>query len=166
MKVFGNGTGSINTGGAIIQAAGERRDEASFTDLVHRMTGVASSQVVNGARIHGDYTTGFAGTFTGEAATTARVQGAAANQSGAGQGKRTIDKTSVLYEQALALESYFVKIMLSSMRNTIQKSGLTDGGFATRMYEDMLYDEYTVALTKQAGFGLADQIYLELDRTA
>ena len=32
------------------------------------------------------------------------------------------------------------------------------------MYEDMLYDEYTTALTKNAGFGIADAIYLELSR--
>ena len=30
------------------------------------------------------------------------------------------------------------------------------------MYEDMLYDELAVSMTKNAGFGLADQIYLEL----
>ena len=30
------------------------------------------------------------------------------------------------------------------------------------MYEDMIYDEYTASLTKNARFGLADQIYLEL----
>ncbi|MBQ3686363.1 MAG: rod-binding protein, partial [Treponema sp.] len=29
-------------------------------------------------------------------------------------------------------------------------------------YEDMLYDNYAEALTKDAGFGLADQIYIEL----
>ena len=32
------------------------------------------------------------------------------------------------------------------------------------LIEDMLYDEYTTALTKNAGFGIADAIYLELSR--
>jgi flagellar protein FlgJ len=30
------------------------------------------------------------------------------------------------------------------------------------MYEDMLYDEYATSMTKNAGFGLADQIYMQL----
>jgi Rod binding protein len=85
--------------------------------------------------------------------------GAAAN---AGQ-KGTIDKTSKLYEQALELESYFVKMMLSSMRNTVTKTSLTgENDFAGKMYDDMMYDELSRTVTKQAGFGLADQVYLEL----
>ena len=85
--------------------------------------------------------------------------GAAAN---AGQEGR-VDRTSKLYEQALELESYFVKIMLSSMRNTVQKTGI-DGkmSFASKMYEDMMYDELSRTVTQNAGFGLADQIYLQL----
>jgi flagellar protein FlgJ len=48
------------------------------------------------------------------------------------------------------------------MRNTVQKSGLIDQGFAGEMYEDMLYDEYAKDFTKNARFGLAGQVYLEL----
>jgi flagellar protein FlgJ len=48
------------------------------------------------------------------------------------------------------------------MRNTIQKSEFLDGGFAGKMYEDMLYDEYAKDYTKNAGFGLAELAYLEL----
>jgi flagellar protein FlgJ len=56
--------------------------------------------------------------------------------------------------------------MLSAMRNSISRSNLTgdQNKFARDMYEDMLYDELTVSMTKNAGFGLADQIYLELNR--
>ncbi len=63
----------------------------------------------------------------------------------------------------MELENFFVKIMLSTMRSTVQKSGLAgEDSFASKMYEDMLYDEYSRALTKNAGFGLADQVYLQL----
>ena len=90
---------------------------------------------------------------------TEKPIGAAAN---AGQ-EGKIDRTSKLYEQALELESYFVKIMLSSMRNTVQKSGLTgEDSFASRIYEDMMYDQLSRTVTQHAGFGLADQIYLQL----
>ena len=80
----------------------------------------------------------------------------------------TIDKTDKLYEQCLELEIFMVKTLISSMRNTIQKSGLIDEGFAGKMYEDMLWDEYAREFTKNAGFGMADLAYLELtgQRTA
>ena len=73
-----------------------------------------------------------------------------------------IDKTSKLYEQCLELEVFMVKTLISSMRNTVQKSGLIDEGFAGKMYEDMLYDEYTKEFTKSANFGMAELAYLEL----
>jgi flagellar protein FlgJ len=73
-----------------------------------------------------------------------------------------IDKTSKLYEQCLELEIFLVKNLISSMRNTVQKTGLIDEGFAGKMYEDMLYDEYARDFTKNANFGMADLAYLEL----
>lgn len=78
---------------------------------------------------------------------------------------RTIDKTSVLYEKALELESYFVKIMMQSMRATLSGQTLIgEESFASKMYKDMMYDELNRTVTKNAGFGLADHIYLQLNR--
>ena len=74
----------------------------------------------------------------------------------------TIDKTDKLYEQCVELEIFLVKSLLSSMRNTVQKSNLIDEGFAGKMYEDMLYDEYAGDMAKNAGFGLAEMAYLDL----
>ncbi|HRS02861.1 MAG TPA: rod-binding protein [Treponema sp.] len=76
--------------------------------------------------------------------------------------KVTIDRTSKLYEQCEALESFLIKNLLNGMRKTVMKSELMDEGFAGKMYEDMLYDEYANRLTKNSGFGLADMAYLEL----
>jgi flagellar protein FlgJ len=76
--------------------------------------------------------------------------------------KTNIDKTDKLYEQCEALETFLVKTLITGMRNTVQKTGLIDEGFAGKMYEDMLYDEYTKDFTKNAAFGLADIAYLEL----
>jgi flagellar protein FlgJ len=73
-----------------------------------------------------------------------------------------IDKESKLYEACLALEGFLVKTLLNSMRNTVQKTSLVDQGFAGKMYEDMLYDEYAKDFTRNAGFGLAAAAYLEL----
>ena len=73
-----------------------------------------------------------------------------------------IDKTDKLYEQCEALETFLVKTLITSMRNTVQKSEFIDTGFAGEIYEDMLYDEYTKGFTKNANFGLAELAYLEL----
>jgi len=75
-----------------------------------------------------------------------------------------IDKTDKLYNLCLELETFLVKNLLTGMRNTVQKSGLIEEGFAGKMYEDMLYDEYAKDLTKNAGFGLAEQAYRQLKR--
>jgi flagellar protein FlgJ len=76
--------------------------------------------------------------------------------------KANIDKTSELYEACLELETFLLKTLITSMRNTVQKSGLVDTGFAGEIYEDMLYDEYTKEFTKNANFGFAEMAYLEL----
>ena len=75
-----------------------------------------------------------------------------------------IDKNDKLYQLCLELETFLVKNLLTSMRNTVQKSGLINEGFAGKMYEDMLYDEYAKDFTKSANFGLAQQAYLQLQR--
>ena len=94
------------------------------------------------------------------------VQGMASSFGKSGEtvhSQYSIDRTSKLYEQALEFESYFVKIMLDSMRNTLTGKTLAgDESFAGKMYQDMMYDELGRSMTKNAGFGLADQIYLEL----
>ena len=76
--------------------------------------------------------------------------------------KQPIDKTDKLYELCLDLESFLIKNLLNSMRNTVQKSGLVDDSFAGKMYEDMLYDEYSKDFTRNANFGLAEQAYRQL----
>jgi Rod binding domain-containing protein len=74
----------------------------------------------------------------------------------------TVDKTGALYEQCQELETFLVKTLINGMRSTVQKSGFIDEGFAGKMYEDMLYDEYARDFAKNANFGLAELAYLEL----
>ena len=121
-------------------------------------------------KLNVDYTSGFEKAFSHKSDTKALPQGAAHNTSSASvrvptaAENQTIDKTSVLYEKALELESYFIKIMLSSMRGTLSGTSAygTEKSYAQKMYEDMMFDELAVSVTKNAGFGLADQVYLEL----
>ena len=158
---------SITNGKGAKHAKKTNSDNAKFSELIERLQKqndgrgtLSSSQIAQDGRLNGDYSTSFAGTFSSEKDKNALPVGAAANQANSNVKTKTIDKTSVLYEKSLELENFFVKQMLSEMRKTVLKSQESD--FAQQTYEDMLFDEYATAMTKNAGFGLADQIYLSL----
>ena len=76
--------------------------------------------------------------------------------------KPFVDKSSELYKACLDFEAIFIKQMLNSMRKTVEKSGLLDGGMAEDIFEDMLYDEYAAKMATTANFGLAAMIYGQL----
>ena len=159
--------GTMTQSSAMIQNALHKNQSSKFADLLQAArkkeaadySHISSEQVLKEGRLNGDFKTGFDKTFTRASDKNAAPQGAAANGRVRPSDKK-IDKTSRLYEKSMELESFFVKMMVDSMRKTVQSS--TKDSFAKSMYQDMLYDEYTTSLTKTAGFGLADQIYLEL----
>lgn len=64
-----------------------------------------------------------------------------------------------LKEVCQEFESIFIKQMLDSMRKTVTKTGLNDGGMAEEIFEDMLYDKYAAKMSKTADFGIADTLY-------
>ena len=179
-------TGTLSNGSQAIQAAQEKADESRFQSLLDEMKRnassdtsrnyvsktsssdsvetVASSQIAANHRLKGDYTLGFYNYYTNEADKETSPEGMAA-ASRTAQGKKVkIDKTSELYAQSKEMENYLVKMMLSSMRDTIHHSSLLgeENDFARGMYEDMMYDNYAEQLTKTSHLGLADQIYIEL----
>lgn len=147
-----------------VQQSDIAQSEKSIVDSGEGITSFSRSlPMAQEGRLNGDYATGFAGTFTTEADKTAQPTGAAANS--AFSQNQTIDKTSALYEKSLELESYFVKIMLSSMRSSLTGTSISgeEKSYAQSMYDDMFYDEMATVMTKNAGFGLADQMYLQLN---
>jgi peptidoglycan hydrolase FlgJ len=74
-----------------------------------------------------------------------------------------VDRGSKLFEQCREFESIFTKMMLKEMRKSVDKSdSLLNGGWAEDIYQDMLDDEYSKTIAKNAGFGLADQLYRQL----
>jgi flagellar protein FlgJ len=77
-------------------------------------------------------------------------------------GKAIIDRKSELYQACLELETFMLKTLITSMRDTIQKSELIDTGFAGKFYEDMLYDEYAKNFAQNANLGFAEMAYVEL----
>jgi len=54
--------------------------------------------------------------------------------------------------------------MLKEMRKTVQKGEMLHGGFAEEIFEDMLYDNYALEMSKTANMGLAKMLYGELSK--
>lgn len=177
-------TGTLGNSSAIMQQTKTQNESNKFESLLKKMqanqanlennnfteksssnTGISSSQILQNNRLNGDYTRGFYGIYTNEDDKNAVPQGFAANSLKSNSGEKiVIDKTSELYAQSMEMENYMVKMMLSSMRNTIQHTNLAgeENSYARNMYEDMMYDNLSESITKNAGFGLADQIYIQL----
>lgn len=132
------------------------------TSAIAAANGAVASDQVNNGNVNGDFLSSNTKRVN-IAEKTARAQGMGASIANG----RTIDKTSELYTKAQELETFMVKQMLSSMRKTINKGGLIGGDdFAGKMYEDMMFDEYAERMTRSAGFGLADAVYLQLSQAS
>ncbi len=71
---------------------------------------------------------------------------------------------SRLKEACEDFQAIFVKQMLDSMRKTVNKQGLLDGGRAEEIFEDMLYDEYARKISHTAGLGLDKMMYSQLSQ--
>jgi len=169
-----SGAGLSSSFGMLAGNAKAKETERKFSSLIDGIgagldrdldsthdSSLSSSEVTSDPRLPGDFISSLAEKKPTPYDHAANPVGAAANNGMHG----SVDRTSKLYEQSLELESYFVKILLSSMRNTVSKTNLAGGNdFAGKMYEDMLYDEYSRGMTKNAGFGLADQVYLQLTK--
>ena len=71
--------------------------------------------------------------------------------------EKTVDKVAEQFE------SIFINMMLKSMRNATQRSGLMDSQ-AGRMYESMFDQEVSLHLAKNGSLGLAETIKSQLQR--
>lgn len=76
------------------------------------------------------------------------------------------DAREELRKSARDFESIFVNMMLKSMRESVQKSGLLDGGNAEEIYKGMLDQEYSKLMTETGRLGLAETIERQLSRAA
>ncbi len=59
-------------------------------------------------------------------------------------------------------EAIFLHEMLKSMRRTIPKSGLLDGGLRDRIYESMFDEAVSKSLSRRGALGIADMLYNQL----
>ncbi len=67
-----------------------------------------------------------------------------------------------LIDATIDFETLFIKQMLNSMRKTVSKSGLLDGGQGQEIFEDMLYDEYSKKIAQTARLGISEMMYRQL----
>jgi len=79
------------------------------------------------------------------------------------QNSKPVDKK--LMDVCIEMESLFVSQMLKEMRKTIHKENdLLYGGMAEDIFEDMLYNEYALQMSKTANLGLAKTLYDQLSK--
>lgn len=89
--------------------------------------------------------------------------GVAASNLGAKQVKvPTRHDLAKIKESSQEFEAIFLESMLKSMRDSVQKSGLIDGGNAEKMYESMLDSEYAKQMSSQSMTGIAENIEKQL----
>jgi len=69
-----------------------------------------------------------------------------------------------LWETCIEAESLFVGKMLKEMKKTVPKNEWLHGGQAEDIFEDMLYDEYSLKMSKNYNFGMAKLLYDEMSR--
>ncbi len=68
------------------------------------------------------------------------------------------DEEAKLKDACRDFEAIFIKQMLDSMKKTVQKTGLMEGGMAEDIFEDMLYQEYSKTMAKTGSFGISDML--------
>lgn len=69
-----------------------------------------------------------------------------------------------LWDTCVEAESLFIGKMLKEMKKTVPKDEWLHGGQAEDIFEDMLYDEYALKMSKNHNFGMAKLLYDEMSR--
>lgn len=69
-----------------------------------------------------------------------------------------------LWDVAVEFEAIFIKQMLDSMKKTVNKTKLIDGGMTEEIFDDMLCEQRSVSMAKNGSMGLAKTIYNQLSQ--
>lgn len=69
-----------------------------------------------------------------------------------------------LKEACQDFEQYFVNQLFKEMRNTVHNSGLIRKSQGEKIFEDMLYNEYSSEISKGEGIGISDMLYKQLSK--
>lgn len=71
-------------------------------------------------------------------------------------------KEEKLFNACVEMESLLWKQVLNTMKKTINKYKLLDGGQAEEIFSDFLYDEYAMLIAKNYKSRIADELFLKL----
>ncbi len=67
-----------------------------------------------------------------------------------------------LKEVSQDFEALLMNQMFKSMRQSVNKTELIDGGMAEDIFEDMLYDEYSKSFAKSRKLGISEMIFNQM----
>ena len=85
----------------------------------------------------------------------------AREKAGSGKAEREQKK---LWDACVEMESLLVGRMMKEMRKSVEKTGWINGGHAEEIFEDMLYDEYSLDISRNSNLGLAKMLYEDMKR--
>ncbi len=69
------------------------------------------------------------------------------------------DKREKLNAAASEFESMFVEMMFKSMKKTLSNKSLLEGGYAEKIFDDMLLTERSRVIANNQSLGIAKMIY-------
>ena len=69
-----------------------------------------------------------------------------------------------LREACQLFESLFIHQLWKAMRETVDKSGLIDGGEGEEIFTDLLDQKTSEVMARRGGIGLAEDLYRQLSR--
>jgi murein DD-endopeptidase MepM/ murein hydrolase activator NlpD len=84
----------------------------------------------------------------------------AAQQASADKQKGELKKASEQFE------AIFLAYLLKVMRETIEESGLTEGGFGKSIYTELFDQEISVNMARRGALGISDMLYRDLSARA
>lgn len=73
-------------------------------------------------------------------------------------GSKTPENVAAIKKLSEEFEAIFLEIVLKSMRETIHKTEMTDGGNGEQIFQSMLDSEYSKSLAVQRSSGIAASI--------
>jgi Rod binding domain-containing protein len=79
------------------------------------------------------------------------------------KGDASRDPSKAIRKTAEQFEAYFIQQMMKTMRESIEKSDLVDGG-NMEMYQDLMDKEVSLSMAKRGGMGMADMLERQMNQ--
>jgi Rod binding domain-containing protein len=79
------------------------------------------------------------------------------------KGEAARDPSKAVRKTAEQFEAYFIQQMMKTMRDSIEKSDLVEGG-NMEMYQDLMDKEVSLSMAKRGGMGLADMMERQMNQ--